>query len=369
MNIFTKSKKNKYYSLDKIKSTDSVYNLIIGERSNGKTYAVLEEGIKQYMLNRGQLALVRRWKEDIIGKRASSIFNGLIEDGKIKKITKGLFTGVVYYNGRFYLCNYDDKGKPIYSDDDVLGFLFALSDTEHNKSISFPRVTTIMFDEFLTSGTYLVDEFVLFMNTVSTIVRQRTNVKIYMLGNTVNKYSPYFNEMGLNNASKMKQGTIDIYQYGDSDLTVAVEYCSTMKHNKKNNFYFAFDNPKLEMITGGAWELSIYPHLPVKYKPKHIQLIYFIIFNGDIFQCEVISLKSELFTFIHKKTTDIKDDDNDLVYSFDYKLGMNYNRNIYKPMNNLQEKILWFYKYDRVYFQDNSVGNSIDNYLKICRGF
>src|SRR5699024_11620877 len=69
----------------------------------------------------------------------------------------------------------------------------------------------------------LVNELVLFMNTVSTIVRRRTDVKIFMLGNTVNKYNPYFKEMGLNHANQMEQGTIDIYKYGKSPLTVAVE--------------------------------------------------------------------------------------------------------------------------------------------------
>ena len=33
----------KYYSLKKIMSENADYNIIIGERSNGKTYAVLEK--------------------------------------------------------------------------------------------------------------------------------------------------------------------------------------------------------------------------------------------------------------------------------------------------------------------------------------
>ena len=36
-----------------------------------------------------------------------------------------------------------------------------------------------------------------FMNVLSTIIRDRENIKIFMLGNTVNKYCPYFDEMGL----------------------------------------------------------------------------------------------------------------------------------------------------------------------------
>src|SRR5699024_11305630 len=75
-----------------------------------------------------------------------------------------------------------------------------------------------------------------------------------------------------------------------SKLTVAVEYCKPNQTRKKNNFYFAFNNPKLEMITGGAWEMNIYPHLPIKYKPKNIDFIYFIIFNDKIYQCEIITI-------------------------------------------------------------------------------
>lgn len=356
-----------FYNLKRIKQKKAVYNMIIGERSNGKTYAVLKEGLEQYVNNGGQIAIIRRWKEDITGKRASGIFSALINNDEVLRITENEYKGIHYYNGRFYLCNYDESGKAIFNDDECIGYLFALSDSEHNKSISYPDVTTIMFDEFLTNKLYLNDEFMLFMNSISTIVRHRTNVTIYMLGNTVNKYSPYFQEMGLKNVMRMKQGTIDVYKYGNSGLTVAVEYCASTQSSKKNNFYFAFDNPKLDMITGGAWELDIYPHCPIKFKPKDIEFTYFIKFNGDIFQCEIVVIDDMTFTFIHIKTTDIQNND-DLVYSLEYSINPWYNRNIFKPTTRLQEKILWYFKTDRVFYQNNEVGNAISNYLKSCKG-
>lgn len=361
----SKKQENHFYTLDRIKKKNAVYNVIIGERSNGKTYAVLLEGLKKYCETGGQIAYVRRWKEDVTGKRASGVWNAIVQNGEVERLTDGRYKGIHYYAGKYYLCNYE-KGKVIYNDEDIIGYTFALSDTEHNKSISYPRVETIVFDEFLTKHIYLPDEFVLFMNTISTIVRQRTNVKIYMLGNTVNKYSPYFQEMGLNHVMKMKQGTIDVYKYGNSKLTVAVEYCASTQSKKTNNFYFAFDNPKLEMITGGAWELNIYPHLPMKYKPKDIQFVYFIIFNDNIYQCEIIMIGDVTFTYIHIKTTPIQDEDKDLIYTLEYVPKMNYNRNIYKPINKLQERVLWYFKTDRVYYQNNEVGDAINNYLKIC---
>lgn len=360
----------KYYSLKQIEKKNATYNVIFGERSNGKTYALLEKGIKDYFENGSQFAYVRRWKEDVTGRRASRLFGGINENQIVSKYSNGEYTGVVYWAGKFYLCNYDESGKAIYGDGDIVGFTFALSDSEHDKSTSFPKIKTIIFDEFLTNKLYLNDEFVLFMNTVSTIVRRRTDVKIFMLGNTVNKFCPYFNEMGLTNVQTMKQGTIDVYQYGESALTVAVEYCKSNAHTKtkEQNKYFAFNNPKLQMITGGSWELSIYPHLPMKYKPKDILLVYFIEFDGNLFQAEIIEVNNHLFTYIHMKTTPIKDEENSIIYTLTPNVGNNYNRSIYKPMNRIQEKILWFYRYDRVYYQDNSVGDTINNYLKIARG-
>lgn len=360
-------KKFHYYSLKNIQRKNATYNVIFGERSNGKTYAVLKQALENYKKDGSQFAYVRRWQDDIKARRASTVFNGLAEDGTIEKLFDGEYTGVTYYSGKFYLCTFDDNGKAIYSDSDVLGYTFALSETEHGKSNSYPRVTLIMFDEFLTKHLYLPDEFVLFMNTISTIVRLRTNVKIYMLGNTVNKFCPYFQEMGLNHIREMKQGSIDVYSYGDSKLKVAVEYTANTASNKKNNFYFAFNNPKLAMITGGAWELNIYPHLPTKYKPHNVKFIYFIVFNDQTFQCEVVDKKPYYFTYIHLKTTPLKDKDNDLIYTTDYVPKMNYNRNIMKPITELQKNIKWFYVTDRVYYQNNDVGDSINNYLKLCK--
>ena len=357
----------KYYSLNKINKKDATYNVIFGERSNGKTYATLKQVLENYFSDGSQFAYIRRWSVDVQPKRMNNLFNAIIEDGYLEKLSGGKFTAIFYRTGRFYLCTYNDKGKPIYNEEDVIGYAFSLSENEHNKANSYPKVTTIIFDEFLTNKIYLPDEFILFMNTVSTIVRQRTNVKIYMLGNTVNKFCPYFKEMGLTNILSMKQGTIDLYTYGESKLKVAVEYADSKKKFKKNNFYFAFNNPKLKMITGGAWELNIYPHAPVKWLPKNIIFTYFIDFNDNIYQCEIINKDSNVFTYIHEKTTPIKNPDKDIIYTLDYNPKINYNVNILKPLTDYQNKITWFYTHDRVYYQDNNVGDAINNYLKICK--
>jgi hypothetical protein len=45
-------------------------------------------------------------------------------------------------------------------------------------------------------------------------VRDRDDVVIYMLANTVNKYCPYFSEMGLGDVDKIPQGELRVYNFG-----------------------------------------------------------------------------------------------------------------------------------------------------------
>jgi hypothetical protein len=355
--------KVKYYSLKNILKYKAVYNILIGERSNGKTYAVIDYMLKDYCENGNQCALVRRWDVDYKGKRSRTMFANHVNNGLVKKYTKGQWDTIAYMSDAWYLARYDQNLKKLILNEDVFCYGFALNNQEHDKSTSYPRIKTIFFDEIITRRLYLQDEFVICMNTFSTIIRDRGDVTIFMAGNTVNKYCPYFTEMGLTYITRMKKGTIDLYKYGDSELTVAVEFTDFPQRNKKSDKYFAFNNPKLQMITSGAWEIALYPHLPMEYKNAKIAFIYFIIFGIDTLQCEVMSYKGIYFTYIHKKTTPLKNKDKDLIFSQDYNHKPNWRRKLTKPYDELGKKIKWFFNNDKVFYQDNEVGEIVRNYI------
>lgn len=364
--------KNKYYSLNAILSRSATYNIVFGERSNGKTYAVLEHGLRGFWERREQLAVVRRWQDDFIGKRGQMMFANLVcnGDGKnvVSKITGGEWTDIYYYASKWYLARWDEENEKRITMEEPFAFGFALSAQEHDKSTSYPNIKTVLFDEFITRGTYLSDEFILFMNTLSTIIRHKADVKIFMLANTVNKYAcPYFNEMGLNHVRGMKQGDIDVYKYGDSRLTVAVEYAKPGGEGKASDYYFAFDNPKLQMITSGSWEIDIYPHCPLKYKHADIRFEYFIKFDGELLHCNIIQTQDCLFTFIHRKTTELKDIEHDLIYDLDANPHRNFVRNFFKPSNKIAERVLAIWKTDKVFYSDNETGEIMRNYLNACK--
>lgn len=370
--FFNRNKKSKYYDRSVMKKImhdhNCKYGLVFGERSNGKTYSYLEEAIENYVNNGKQSAYIRRWKEDLVGQRGANLLSGHTKNNVITRLTKGEWDGVFYQSQRWYFSRWDDEKRQRVHADEPFLLGFSLNDMEHDKGNSYPNIDLIIFDEFLTRGQYLVDEFVLFMNVVSTIVRDRDDVTIMMLGNTVNNYSPYFKEMGIDGIKNQEQGTIQIYEYEGSDLRVAVEYCESKSEHKKSNVYFEFKNSRLSMITGGGWEFDIYPHNPIRYnKLNDVAFSYFICFDNEIFQADIVTIDDVCYTYIHRKTTDIKKPDEDLIYSPIYDPRLNWRRNILKPSYEFEKKLLWFFKNDKVFYQDNMVGESIRNYMNWCK--
>ena len=362
----------KYYSLSNILKKNCRYNMVFGERSNGKTYSVLDHAVQQFFKTGEQIAVIRRWREDFKGKRGAAYFDNLVYNGngenKIKEYSKGRYDHVVYLSGRWYMAYYDDELEKNITAPDPFAFAFALTEMEHEKGNSYPLIKTVLFDEFMSRGMYLPDEFVLFMNTLSTIIRHRNDVTIFMCANTVDMIGcPYFKEMGLKHVKEMKKGDIDVYQYGNSGLKVAVEYAdSPNKEGKPSDVYFAFDNAKLKMITSGEFELDFYAHITGHIDKNDIMFSYFIIYDDALLQADVIQRDNETFTFIHPKTTPIKYEDKDVIFTTDANPQYNYFGKLTKPINKAVRKLYWYFVANKVFYSDNETGEVVAHYLYWC---
>lgn len=358
-------RKPKYYDISHLTKDypDALYYMVFGERSNGKTYSALDYALRNYYQKNEQFAYIRRFGEDVRRKNLSSLFNAHVTNRRIAELSQNQFDLVDYTSGKFIPYRFIEGN--IEKAQEPIGYAFDLNSMEHYKSTSFPRVTTIIFDEFLSRRGYLTNEFVLFMNTLSTIIRDRKNVKIFMIGNTVNKFCPYFTEMGLSHIKEQKPGTVDVYTYSDTGLTVVVEYCDPMskRGGKQSDVYFAFDNPQLKMITSGSWEIAIYPHLTSRYRPMDVIYNFFIIFDGTILHGEVIATNTEYFIFIHPKTTPIKDESNDIVYTNNHSEKWNYKVGLMNQTDGLSLVIKKMLSENRVFYSDNETGEVMRNFI------
>ena len=99
-----------YYKIDRIKNEDANINIIIGERSNGKSYQVKhKKAIKPFLDNKEKFVYMRRFKEEI----KSSTIEAYFQDVDISKLTKGKYNTVQYWRNRIYLANYDPETNAV----------------------------------------------------------------------------------------------------------------------------------------------------------------------------------------------------------------------------------------------------------------
>ena len=261
------NKEIKWYSLDNILKHESQYYIIMGERSNGKTYATCKYLLDQYFLYGKQFAYVKRYEEDIKAKYMSEVFTHLEE-----YLLNEYNHRIKFYRGQWLV--YEDGKEGKIAECEVIGYAFSIVLVNRTKGTSYPKIDNIIFEEFMSIDcTYLNDELNLFLNLVSTIVRQRTSPKVFMLANTISKYSPYTNALGLK-IHRQDKGSIVTKTYSDKDgfctkFTIERTPNVNVFNNKENvnkTVYNIFGNSGVgRMITTGDFETHAYPRKIDKY--------------------------------------------------------------------------------------------------------
>lgn len=361
--------KNPYYSYTKIDKIKATYNLIIGQRSNGKTYGACRKALETYLKTGKPSVYVRRMEEMIRPMNIEGLFNPHIE--YIKEATENKYNSVVYRLHKFYLARYDedDKGRFIKTAQDMKPFClaYAISTAETTKGTDPGEVAAVYFDEFITRQFYLANEFIKFQNLLSSIIRDRPNVKIYMLANTVSKHCPYFRDMGLYRIQQQEQGTIDVYELGKSGTKIAVEYCSPSKATQKVSKYFCFDNPQLDMITKGSWEIAMYRHAPESLSKYKIFFSFFVIFDGKTVQGDIYNYIGYPLIFFHPKTTPIKNPESTVIYSEDQSDGNPLHQMDLRVAPTRAQKLIFdLCRNRKTFFADNETGEIIASWAKFA---
>ena len=171
-----------------------------------------------------------------------------------------------FYRGCWYV--YEDGLEGKISECKIIGYAFSLNNVNRTKATSYPEIDTILFEEFMSIDcTYLPDELNLFLNLISTIVRYRHNVKIFMLANAISKFSPYSSALGIR-LHRLKKGEIILKEYTDKKgfkTRFAIERSENVNvfdnnQNTQKIVYNNFGNSGVgQMITSGEFEVHAYP--------------------------------------------------------------------------------------------------------------
>lgn len=347
------------------------YFLSFGERSAGKSYSTAKYVIENYINNGKQSALVRRWDDDWGQGVASTYFDSLIAHKVISKLTNGKWDSVFYWAHRWYLSKFDEDKEKLIKDDTPFAIAFSLSTWEKTKSSQYPLMNFLVLEEFISNRYIGSDntEFQMFLNLVSTLARDRDDFRCALLGNTIAKFgNPYFVCMQLEKrVLKMKPGDTVVFSNDFNDLKIACEYTCPPETGKKSDILFDFiDSAAARQITSGSWQIEVhYPSLPLgtRIKPMDIVYSYFLIYREHLLQADIVLQDNKYYTYFHRKTTEIKDLDNDLIFDLESHLEPNYRINILKPTDKIGQKVLDFFKRDAVYCQDVEVGEILYSYI------
>ena len=333
----------------------------------GKTYGTMKKVVEAYFDEGLPSGYIRRYAEEIRPKYISELLSPHYK--LIEKLSKGKYNSCTYRNNMFIPCYVDkETGKIETKADKPILYTVALNTWNTTKGEDRGQLAYIVFDEFMTRDIYLKDEFAIFANIISSLVRDREIKCIYMLANTVNKYCPYFEDMGLYHVAEQEQGSIEVYTYNNEKLTVAVEYCAAAEATKEVEKYYAFDNPQLDMITSGGWEEARYKRISKMEFEANKETIVFkflIDFNKKKVVGEVHRSQDMIILFFHDiGNSNYKWTSRDIIFT-DQDCYSPLHQNSFKfgstPAHQIIRQLL---SEDKCYYDNNSTGEIVNNFKK-----
>jgi hypothetical protein len=205
-------KKLSYYNYDKLLSYNATYNICVGGRGLGKTFGAkrkaIREAIRTFNPDTGycnQFIYLRRYKPEIRLSKETFFADIYHEFPDWDFRTIGSLGQMASIETR------DEKNRSWYT----IGYFLPLVTSQHYKGVSFPAVTTIIFDEFIIETgliRYLPNETVVFNNFYSTVDRYKDKTRVYFLANSVSITNPYFVDWDLNPRSSDSNGIVKAFK-------------------------------------------------------------------------------------------------------------------------------------------------------------
>lgn len=337
------------------------YLILLGQRSNGKSYACKELALRDAWETGSEFTYLRRRKTDTADYANALYWADMmkIPEGKkknaIEDITGGVYNSIDIYKKGIYFANTD--GEKI-TRGPRAGYVHALSGLEGLKSLQFPKVKYILFEEFIATGLYLYQEPDKLQNYVSTVLRDRPGC-VFMIGNTISRIVPYFSEWQLDEIPRQKQGTVDVYRFTsrtddgeEVETTIGVFLCESLNFNSG-----MFFGSSAKMITGGEWDRQPQPRLSKDIDDYRI--VYTMVFKHSDKAMYLMRLLSDpanngsYVWYVEPKTTPIQDGTR--VVCPDMVENKLYTRD-FTPITAKESTALLYLEMGKIAYSDNLTG-------------
>ena len=240
--------------LDTILGYNARYNMIISDRSFGKTYGLFKRAIKNWIKNKDEFIYLRRNVTEVDAKHTEHLFDKVATDLDFHSNYLFKVEGSKCYIADVTYCSEEQILNKEY-EWNLFGYIIALTQAVTYKSIDFPKVTMIMYEEFLIveSGgrRYLPNEAWLLKDFFTTVARERPDkIKVFLLGNRVSPINPYFSEFNVFPYDERKE------YYYNKKTNCLLFYVgeSGERHAEKMLESYGEDSSYTDYAFGGSWQ-------------------------------------------------------------------------------------------------------------------
>lgn len=366
---------------------------IYSGRNRGKSFEISSQLIADSWYDGRQFGYIRR--NDATNFEIEQYFAD--KAGFISDMTDGLYDGITRDRGRLYLYRYEEGKngdiKRVVSKEPV-GYFFALSRQASYKSLQFPDLFNLIYEEVLTDQSYLNSEPEKLMNLYSTCRRSKEGFRMWLVSNTVSAVNPYSTAWGIYlsrnkpgdiRLSKLYLGSYD--EHGNENyLLIAAHYLKDKGDLSKEDLKKNRKRIKTGIASNKWDELKLYTTFSAR-EIRKFEVVDTVIFEfddmliqGDIVEiptnlidCKVNDLDEDYYSkdvmpilYCRRKTTDPKP--NTRLYTNNPQHFNHFSTKGFEVIYKIDKVIMKLYERGWMIGADNLTMNDFNTiYRKLCQ--
>lgn len=268
--------------IDIAKEYDCPFIGLIGEKRIGKTYGCISYCLQQYYKHGYKAFYSRRYDKTFTENICGDLVNAHRQD--IINLSKGKHN-VGYLRGKYFdlaRAVTTNSGTTVRKNPEHFMYCRSLNNIETETADDKGDISAIIYDEFLTRGVELRDEFNKLMILHANATGKRTDkfTPMFLLGNTVSKESAVAECFGIN-MREIKRG-VNIITNTKGEARIILYYVPPTKKGAASaaTYYDRFENEHINMISRGDWTLGTY-RIASEYE-KSLQGFSMLVTHKDI---------------------------------------------------------------------------------------
>lgn len=248
---------NTYFSAKYILSKGALFNYVLSDRSDGKTFDCKARALENFEQDGNITVYMRRYKTEITEKLYTTFFDEVISVKGFERFKDWTFKGT-------------KQGVQVKRGDKWEWIIYFVPLTMSGKlksQLNVKKIREIDYDEFVPlDDRYAHNEMTLLLEFWKSVDRDRDTIQLLVLGNKITPYSPFFDYFGLD--MQITNEKVRLYRGG----TLAVQIYANKEHRQvrsKSKFSMLVEGTEYDEYNEGgvlnALNLKVASHVGATY--------------------------------------------------------------------------------------------------------